>query len=1384
MSCLHHLFEREADRCPLSPAIVSGDAVLSYADVEARANQLARYLRSRGVAAGELVGLMVERSPDAVVAILAILKAGAAYLPLDPSHPAERVRHILAEASIATVVSEQALGPGVRAVLDGAGVNVVTVDEPSRPWRDLPTVRLADGETGVSAANLCYVLYTSGSTGRPKGVMTEHRNVVAFVAAFNQVVQLGPRDRVFQGFSLGFDGSVEEIWMAFSNGAALVVPPRGSARFGDDLAALITRGAVSVFSTVPTSLATMSETLPTVRLLIVSGERCPPEAVNRWAAPARRMLNVYGPTETTVNTTVAECRPDRAVTIGRPLRGYGLHVLDESGRVVERGEKGELFITGSGLARGYLAQPQLTAERFPALPAASAAPGVRAYRTGDLVSVDESGDLLFHGRLDNQVKVRGYRIELSEIESVLGEDDAIRTAVVTARNSDGGGDGDNGGAVLAAYVLAKDPVAGIDRNRVLARLVSRLPAYMVPAFLDVVDSFPTLASGKVDRRSLPPPVSALVRTDRAIRAPGDALESELLATYARLLRNDAISIDDDFFMTLGGYSLLAAQLVSELRKELGVQVAIRDVYSHPTIAALAAHLRTKKIGSTAAESTTTMTESAGTASVAWPGAGGDRLTGRSWTTVADTSLAPRRRLDGIAARAVRSACAAAQALSLYLVYAVLALPYWGLHFSSIAWRAGRISFSACAGAWLLVLTGTWPVFLALSVAAKWVLIGRYRPGTYRLWGWYSLRFWLAKRFQLISGSAFLVGTPFLPIYLRAMGAKIGRGCTIATPFFGAFDLLRIGDDTSVGVETQILGYRIEDGLLHVGSVDIGSRCFIGTHAALGLDTWMSDDSRLDDQSLLPDGTRIPAGESRRGSPAQPAEVHVPIAVPVPVPADAPPSLRRRPVMVGALQLLALTLVMLSLLPTLAPAWALIALAERTDGLGWLLAALPLAGTATIVAFCLALVVLNHLVLPSVRAGVYRVDSVFYVRKWCSDLLMHLSRTLARPIYTTIYLPAWLRLMGAQIGRRAEISTVSQISPKLTRIGAQSFFADGSIIGGNRIHRGLFQLAESRIGRRSFVGNSAILPVGASLGDDCLLGCLSAPPPAHPRSPDGSEWLGSPSFALPHRPRVGGFDRAVTHEPTPKLIAQRLLIDGLRIVLPVTILAGALVGFSALASFAYDRLSLVAWLLTVPAIEMALAAAMLACVVVAKKILVGRFTPTVKPLWSIFVWLNEALNGTYETVATPVLTLLLGTPFAAWWLRRLGCKIGRDVYLETTLFSEFDLVEIGDGVALNAGAVIQNHLFEDRIMKASVVRIGDRCTVGNMAVVLYDTDMKAGSSIGSLSLLMKGETLAAGTDWVGIPTAQAVPRVVGPYTVPVAAVASGVAADVAWLEQSL
>jgi non-ribosomal peptide synthetase-like protein len=519
---------------------------------------------------------------------------------------------------------------------------------------------------------------------------------------------------------------------------------------------------------------------------------------------------------------------------------------------------------------------------------------------------------------------------------------------------------------------------------------------------------------------------------------------------------------------------------------------------------------------------------------------------------------------------------------------------------------------------------------------------------------------------------------------------------------------------------------------------------------------MGDDARLGDQSLLPDRAALGRGEAAAGSPAAPADVPVPADAPVPAPAPRlahTAGARRRPALFGLLHLCVTYAVGLALLPAAIPGSALLWLASESGSTAALLLSLPLAGVTGLVAFCLWLPVLKRAILPRARPGVYATESALYLRKWAVDLLLQASRAVARPLYTTIYLPAWLRLLGARIGRRAEISTVSQISPELVDIGEQSFFADGSIIGGRRIHRGLVELRGNRVGRRSFVGNSAILPAGASLGDGCLLGCLSAPPTGRAVTPDGSEWLGSPSFALPHRQRVEGFDASVTHEPTRALIAGRLAVDALRILIPTTIVTAQVVAFAELAAWGEARLPLAAWLLALPVTLMATSAGALACVVATKRLLIGTFRPVVKPLWSAFVWLNEAVNGAYESVAAPILGTLLGTPFCAPWLRLLGCEIGRDVYLETTLFSEFDLVRVGDGAALNAGAVIQNHLFEDRIMKASTLTVGDRCSVGNMAVVLYDTEMQPGSTIGPLSLLMKGETLPPGTRWLGIPTAQ-------------------------------
>jgi non-ribosomal peptide synthetase-like protein len=579
-----------------------------------------------------------------------------------------------------------------------------------------------------------------------------------------------------------------------------------------------------------------------------------------------------------------------------------------------------------------------------------------------------------------------------------------------------------------------------------------------------------------------------------------------------------------------------------------------------------------------------------------------------------------------------------------------------------------------------------------------------------------------------------------------MGAKIGHNCIIDTPLCTAYDLVSIGDETCIGAETQLLGYRIEDGMLHIGRVEIGSRCFVGIHSALGLDTRMEDDARLSDLSLLPDGAAIPHGESWLGAPARPGEVPLPEV-------DGLDTELRHPFLLGAAYLLQAGLIEIFLLVTLTPSAGIVALVHHFGGLSWSMPSVFLTIPISVVSFCLLLAAFKAVVLRRVEPGTYRVESWLFFRKWLIDALMMVSRGYIRGVYTTIYLPPLLRLLGARIGRRTEISTVSQVAPDLIEIDDESFFADGSMIGGRHFFRGHVQIGRNRIGRRSFVGNNAILPIGRHLGADCLLGVLSAPPAAHETTPDGSEWLGSPSFPLPYRRKVECYDASVTYAPTPRLYAQRLLIDGIRIFVPLAFASLGGIAFAAFLLWGLQSLSIAAVLLLTPAVAFAVAVGVALCVVLLKRIVMGRFEPVIKPLWCTYVWWNEVINGAFETVGAPTLAPLVGTPFFNWYLRRMGCRIGKRTYVGTTLFSEFDLVEIGDYAALNTGVVVQNHLFEDRIMKSSHIKISDECSIGNMAVILYDTRMERGSSVGPLSLVMKGETLPPLTGWIGIPTSR-------------------------------
>jgi len=1291
--CLHELFETSADEASTGLALICGAREFSYASVEAQANRLARHLRSFGLGPGAIVGLCLERSERPIIALLACLKAGAAYVPLDPTHPDDRLRYILEQAKVSLLIGEQATRTRIRSVFGGT---LIDWDEDAADIAQRSATRLSPEETGVTPLDLCYVLYTSGTTGRPKGVMTEHRNARHFVQAFNAACR-AQGGRVYQGFSLSFDGSVEEIWMAFSNGGTLVVGERDTPRFGNDLAQYLARAGVTYFSTVPTMLSTMSEDIPSLTHLVVSGEVCPPELVARWARPGRQMHNVYGPTEATVNTTAKLCRPGEAVTIGRPLAGYRAWILDAEMRPLPAGEMGELYIGGPGLARGYLGQPELTERHFITAPSFG-----RLYRTGDLAARNADGEIEFFGRIDDQVKIRGFRVELSEIASVLLEQENIASAAVVAHSKDEL-------PVLAAYVVAADPGQKLARGALLQALRAKLPPYMVPSYLDRLDELPMLTTGKVDRKRLPAPAQKLVDEAGTLTPPASELEAKIAGIWAQIFNMDAVGTDQNFFLDLGGHSLIAAQTVARLRS-VDVHVAVRDIYAFPDVRKLAAYVAGLALPAAAAQ--------------AAPGA--ER-----------PALRPKAGLRVAALQALLFL------LSWYIFAAplLLALPL----LNDLLWE--RLTVLEVIG--MLVPFYLWltPVLMAVGIGAKWLIIGRYKPGAYPLWGSYYMRWWLVSRLQALSGAGLFLGTPLMPVYYRLMGATVGKGCALDSALVSAWDLVSIGDDSSISADTQLYGARVEDGYLLIGRIDIGNNCFVGAHSALGLNVRMGDDSRLDAQSLLPDGTNLAPGAQLRGSPGVAAQVLVP-------PGElSRPGRLRQIVFVSLAWLAGSLLALVAMLPAFVVALFLL-LAFRAHHLPAAIGVVAVLMPALVALACLWIVLLKALILRRAKPGIYPLYSVYYLRYWLAYGLMRATRFALLPVFTTLYLPPWMRLLGARIGKYAEMSTIWSFMPELLQAGDSAFFADGSMFGGKRVYGGRFEIRINHVGHRSFIGNGAILPTGGGLGDHCLLGVLSAPPVPGETTPNGTDWLGSPAFPLPNRQKVGGFSEEATYRPTRKLYAQRALVDALRILIPAYTVFALGTGLLIASLYLYNAAGLWRTFLATLPLGLLAAASAVAVVVGLKWAVMGRFRPVIVPLWSPYVWFNEMVNGAYESLMAPVVAMFHGTPFAAPLLRLLGCKIGRHCYIAASLMSEFDLVEIGDHVALNTGSVMQTHLFEDRIMKSSYLRIEQGCSVGNMSVVLYDTRMEEQARLGPMSLLMKGEIMPAGRSWHGIPTVRA------------------------------
>ncbi|MEV0391013.1 amino acid adenylation domain-containing protein [Nonomuraea sp. NPDC050643] len=576
---LVELFEAQVRRTPEAVAVASGEVELSYAALDERANRLARLLVGRGVAVESTVGLVLGRGVEWVVAVLGVLKAGAAFLPLDPVYPADRIAFSLADAGAATVVTSSALAGRC---LDG--VQRVVIDDPAvvTELAGLPGAGLAAEERVGRLVPGCmaYVIYTSGSTGRPKGVMVTHAGAVNLLTAGGW--QVGAGDRVLQLASPGFDAACWEVLVALWSGGCLVVADAQDLLPGAGLAEVVARLEVSHALVPPSSLSVLAPSdLAGIRTLVAGGEALGPESVARWGA-GRRLVNAYGPTEVTVCSAMTdEPMSGDEVSIGRPNVNTRAYVLDGFLRPVPPGVAGDLYLAGAQVARGYAGRPGLSAERFLADPFGPM--GERMYRTGDRVRWTETGRLVFAGRSDDQVKIRGFRIEPGEVQAAVAAHPGVVQAAVIAREDV------PGEKSLVAYVVPEEEDDSRLAESVRAFAAERLPAHMVPSAVVTLAALPVTTSGKLDRKALPAPAYKV----GAGRGPANAREEVLCDLFAQVLGLPEVGVDDDFF-ALGGHSLLAVRFVSRVRTALGVEVPLRTLFKARTVAELARQFGDKK----------------------------------------------------------------------------------------------------------------------------------------------------------------------------------------------------------------------------------------------------------------------------------------------------------------------------------------------------------------------------------------------------------------------------------------------------------------------------------------------------------------------------------------------------------------------------------------------------------------------------------------------------------------------------------------------------------------------------------------------------------------------------------------------------------------------
>lgn len=1309
---LHRLFDEVAGRCPNRVAVDVPPGrgrrdrqQITYAALRHQADAVAESLESLVAPEGLVAVFLGRETPALYAAQIGVMKVGGAFTCLDPVFPDEHVRRILDDADPAAVITSEEGQARLTAI--GARPRPVVV-----PRGLPPPVRSLNGRDG-DLSNLAYVIYTSGTTGEPKGVMIEHRGIGNLVASDLEYFRLTPNERVAQCSSPAYDSSLEESWLAFAAGATLVPLDDDTVRLGPDLVPWLRRERITVFCPPPTLLRSMGcshprAELPDLKLVYVGGEALPADLADLWSE-GLWLENGYGPTECSVTVVRGRVRPGEPVTIGWPVRGHRAFVLDDALEELPDGEPGELCLAGPGLARGYRGREAVTATKFPVHPVHG-----RIYRTGDLVRRNGHSALEYLGRIDGQVKLRGYRVELTAIEAHLAALPGIRAAACRVQGS-------GARQVLAAHIVPNGPLGPVDTAALKTALRRVLPEYMVPNRFGVTADLPTTVGGKLDRKSLPdlPPENGNGR-EAVVGARSDD-ERAVAAAFAASLHHDGpLSVDDDFFLDLGGDSLAAVAAVCELRDAGvagGATATVRDLYEARTVAALAARMRARK--STAL-------------STLPPRAGGPQRAGRPVlsTTIQSVWLALR-----------------VVAVGAVLAFAAFEILPWALS------NVGLVGVVAAMPVVIVLATlARLLVSVPLTLLVKRLAVGRYTPTRAPVWSGFYTRHWIVVSTAQSIPWRWIEGTPVLPFVLRCLGAQIGkrvyihRGVDLQR---GGWDLLSIGDGATLAQDSGARLVEREDGHVVIGPIHIGADATLDVRAGMSPGSAVGRGGFLAPLSWLPAGQSVGDHERWTGVPATRTGEAPP----------APDVTRGREIGPVGYTLLAIggrtAATLASWIPIVLGMIAAAALVPDLDSrvLAWLEHPAVSARGVVIVIAGAFVVVAARLVTQGVVMRLTRPISPGVVSQWSAESIRIWTRTgivdaASRWLSGGLFWPWWLRLAGMRIGRNCEVSTIIDVLPETVSIGDESFFADGIYFCAPWRHRGTVTIADTSLGRSTFLGNHAVVPAGHAWPADLFIGVATVADADVART--DSTWFGVPPMELPRREVVTA-DRSLTHDPDALRYATRFFWESLRLGLPVVPLLIAYLWYAGLFLGSRRVGGAFSHFVLAPAVTLAAAGVLVGATVVLKWLLLGRVRSGQHPLWSCWCSRWDFFYVAWNQWARGVLAQLEGTLLINAVLRLMGMRIGRRVVLGPGFAQvvDPDMLHFEDDSTVSCD--LQAHTFEDRILKIDKVRVGRSASVGSHTVVFYGADIGDRAFVAPQGIVMKRDALEPDRIYAGSPT---------------------------------